>query len=303
MITADKITEIFYVVHDFCNEFEKAMSGHILREGTSKRRRNRSFNLHDSEVITILILFHAGQFRNLKHFYTNYVQLHLKKEFPKTVSYNRFVELQRNAAMPLAIFLKTCCLGKCTGISFIDSTPLRVCHIRRENQNKVFKGLATKGQCSIGWFFGFKLHIIINDKGEILDFMLTQGNVDDREPLKNKSFHKKVFGKLVGDKGYISKTLFEQLFIDGIHLITKIRKNMKNSLMQIKDKIILRKRALIETVNDELKNMCQVEHTRHRSFDNFITNLLSGLIAYSFFPKKPSMNIEIIDNMPIKNVA
>jgi Transposase DDE domain len=303
MITADKITEIFYVVHDFCNEFEKAMSGHILREGISKRRRNRSFNLHDSEVITILILFHAGQFRNLKHFYTNYVQLHLKKEFPKTVSYNRFVELQRNTAMPLAIFLKTCCLGKCTGISFIDSTPLRACHIRRENQNKVFKGLATKGQCSIGWFFGFKLHIIINDKGEILDFMLTQGNVDDREPLKNKSFHKKVFGKLVGDKGYISKTLFEQLFIDGIHLITKIRKNMKNSLMQIKDKIILRKRALIETVNDELKNMCQVEHTRHRSFDNFITNLLSGLIAYSFFPKKPSMNIEIIDNMPIKNVA
>ena len=101
-----------------------------------------------------------------------------------------------------------CCLGKCTGISFIDSTPLRACHIRREKQNRVFKGLATKGQCSIGWFFGFKLHLIINDKGEILDFMLTQGNIDDREPLKNKSFHKKVFGKLFGDKGYISQTLF-----------------------------------------------------------------------------------------------
>ena len=303
MITTDKITEIFYVVHDFCNEFEKAMSGHILREDTCKKSRNRSFNLHDSEVITILILFHAGQFRNLKHFYTDYVQSHLTKEFPKTVSYNRFVELQRKAAIPLAIFLKTCCLGKCTGISFIDSTPLRACHIRRESQNKVFKGLATKGQCSIGWFFGFKLHIIINDRGEILDFMLTQGNVDDREPLKNKSFHKKVFGKLVGDKGYISQTLFEQLFIDGIHLITKIRKNMKNSLMQIKDKIILRKRALVETVNDELKNMCQIEHTRHRSFDNFITNLLSGLIAYSFFPKKPSLNIEIIDNRALKQAA
>ena len=135
--------------------------------------------------------------------------------------------------MPLAVFLKTCCLGKCTGISFIDSTPLRACHIRREKQNRVFKGLATKGQCSIGWFYGFKLHLIINDKGEILDFMLTQGNVDDREPLKNKSFHKKVFGKLFGDKGYISQTLFEQLFIDGIHLITKIRKNMKNSIMHV----------------------------------------------------------------------
>ena len=255
MFTDDKITEIFFVVHEFCNEFDKAMKGHVLIKDKGKKSRNRSFKLHDSEVITILILFHAGQFRNLKHFYTQYVQTHLKSEFPKTVSYNRFVELQSKVAMPLAVFLKTCCLGKCTGISIIDSTPLRACHIRREKQNRVFRGLATKGQCSIGWFFGFKLHLIINDKGEILDFMLTQGNVDDREPLKNKSFHKKIFGKLFGDKGYISQTLFEQLFIDGIHLITKIRKNMKNSLMQIKDKIILRKRALIETVNDELKNI------------------------------------------------
>jgi len=129
----------------------------------------------------------------------------------------------------------------------------------------------------------------VNDKGEILDFMITQGNVDDRHPLKNHNFHKRVFGKIYGDKGYIGKDLFEQLFIDGVHLVTKIKKNMKNSLM-------LRKRALIETINDELKNQCQIEHTRHRSFENFITNLLSGLIAYSFFDKKPSLNLEIIDN-------
>lgn len=303
MLNSDKITEIFYVVHEFCNEFDKTMAGHILKKDNEKKHRNRSFNLHDSEVITIMILFHLGQFRNLKHFYTRYVQVHLTAEFPRTVSYNRFVELQCKAAMKMAVFLKTCCLGKCTGVSFIDSTPLRACHIRREKQNRVFKDKATKGQCSIGWFFGFKLHLIINDKGEVLDFMLTQGNVDDREPLKNKSFHKKVFGKLVGDKGYISQNLFEQLFIDGIHLITKIRKNMKNSLMLIKDKIILRKRALIETVNDELKNMCQIEHTRHRSFNNFITNLLSGLIAYSFFPKKPSINIDIIDNKALNQAA
>ena len=136
----------------------------------------------------------------------------------------------------------------------------------------------------------------VNDKGEILDFMLTQGNVDDREPLRYKPFHDSIFGKLFGDKGYICKSLFEQLFIDGIHLITKIRKNMKNCLMHFHDKIMLKKRALIETVNDELKNICQVEHTRHRSFDNFLTNLLSGLIAYSFFPKKPSINTDIVDN-------
>jgi len=150
--------------------------------------------------------------------------------------------------------------------------------------------------------FGFKLHIVINDKGEILDFLFTQANVDDREPLKNKNFHENVFGKLFADKGYISKTLFDELFVDGIHLITKIKKNMKNSLMLIQDKILLKKRALIETVNDELKNICQIEHTRHRSFDNFISNLISGLIAYSFMPKKPSLNIEIIDNNQISVV-
>lgn len=158
--------------------------------------------------------------------------------------------------------------------------------------NKVFKEFAQKGQCSLGWFYGFKLHLIINDKSEILDFIITPGNIDDRKPLFDMNLHKRIFGKLFGDKGYISKDLFEQLFIDGVHLITKIKKNMKNSLMLLQDKIALRKRALIETVNDELKNICQVEHTRHRSFDNFITNLLSGLIAYSFFDKKPSINLQ-----------
>lgn len=204
--------------------------------------------------------------------------------------------------MHLAIFLKTCCLGKCTGISYIDSTPLRSCHIKREKQHKVFKGIAQKGQCSLGWFYGFKLHIIINDRGEILDFIITPGNVDDRKPLNDMDLHKRIFGKLYGDKGYISKDLFERLFVDGVHLITKIKKNMKNSLMLLQDKIALRKRALIETVNDELKNICQIEHTRHRSFENFTTNLLSGLIAYSFFDKKPSINLQE-DIIDMKRIA
>ena len=299
----DKITEIFYLVDEFCKEFEEAKKGHVLADNNTKKKRNRAFRLSDSEVITILIIFHGGQFRNLKHFYINYVQKHLNKEFPETVSYNRFTELQKKVLLPMSVFLQLHCLGKCTGISFIDSTPIRACHIKREKQNKVFKDIATKGQCSMGWFFGFKLHIVINDKGEILDFLFTQGNVDDRAPLKNKNFHDKIFGKLVADKGYISQSLFESLFIDGIHLITKIRKNMKNSLMHISDKILLKKRALVESVNDELKNICQIEHTRHRSFDNFLANLISGLIAYSFLPKKPSLNIDIIDDEKVKYAA
>lgn len=299
----DKITEIFYLVDEFCKEFDCAKAERIIDEDSTKKRRNRKFKLNESEVITILIFFHLGQFRNLKHFYINYVQKHMQKEFPETVSYNRFVELQKKAFLPMSIFLKTMCLGKCTGISFIDSTPLRACHIKREKQNKVFKGFATKGQCSMGWFFGFKLHIVINDKGEIIDFLFTQGNIDDRYPLKNKSFHEKLFGKLVGDKGYISQSLFEEMFIDGIHLVTKIRKNMKNSLMLTSDKILLRKRALVECVNDELKNQCQIEHTRHRSVDNFLSNLISGLIAYHFLPKKPALNTEIIDDTKIRKAA
>jgi hypothetical protein len=299
----DKITEIFCLVDDFCKEIDLAKEGHLLSKGGSEKLRNRKFKLSDSEVITIMIMFHLMNYRDLKHFYINYVQKHLKSEFPQTVSYNRFVELQRKAFLPMCIFLKSSCLGDCTGISFVDSTPIRACHIKREKQNKVFKGLAIKGQCSLGWFFGFKLHIVINDKGEIIDFLFTPGNTDDREPLKDKNFHKNLFGKLFGDKGYISQSLFELLFIDGIHLVTKIRKNMKNSLMHTNDKIMLRKRSLVESVNDQLKNICQIEHTRHRSVDNFLANLISGLIAYHFLPKKPSLNIDIVDNKRLKLAA
>ena len=292
MLSSHKVTEIFFIIDEFDKNFEKIVSDHSLVQNTDLKQRNRKSTLSDSEVMTILILFHSGHYRDLKHYYINHVKKHMKSEFPQTVSYNRFVELQKKVVVKLAILLKMFCLGKCIGISYIDSTPIRVCHIKREKQHKVFKGFAQKGQCSLGWFYGFKLHLIINDKGEILDFIITPGNIDDCKPLFDINLHKRIFGKLFGDKGYISKDLFEQLFIDGVHLITKIKKNMKNSLMLLQDKIALRKRALIETVNDELKNICQVEHTRHRSFDNFVTNLLSGLIAYSFFDKKPSINLQ-----------
>jgi hypothetical protein len=303
MITIDKIIEIYCIIDDFNKELFKTVSGHMIDQDNQKKTRNRECKLTDSEVITILLIYHLGQFRNLKHYYLYYVKEHLNKEFPDAVSYNRFVELQQKALMPMVIFLKMCCLGKCTGVSFIDSTKLEVCHPKREKSHKVFKSIAQKGKSSMGWFFGFKLHLVINDKGEILDFLLTQANVDDREPLKNKSFHDKIFGKIIGDRGYISQELFEQLFIDGIHLITKLRKNMKNCLMHVHDRILLRKRAIIECVNDELKNICQIEHTRHRSFENFLTNLISGLIAYSFLDKKPSINVDIIDNQSLRRCA
>lgn len=290
----DKIIEIFCSVDDFCEEIKKEIKNHSLTSG--EKTRNRAYTMSESEVITIMIFFHLGSYRNFKHYYVYYVQKHLQREFPKTVSYNRFVELMRESLLPMVLYLKMTKMGKCTGISFIDSTPLRVCHNRRIHSNKVFKGIAERGQCSIGWFFGFKLHLIFNDKGEILNFVITQGNVDDREPLKVGKILKNVFGKLFGDKGYLSQTLFETLFIDGIQLITKIRNNMKNTLMNINDKILLRKRAICETINDELKNICQIEHSRHRSFANFICNIISGLIAYSFLPKKPAIKCEFVQS-------
>ena len=285
--TPDKITEIFYIADEFCREFDAFLSTKVI--GNKPKKKPRMTN---SEVITITVLFHSGSFRNLKHFYLHYVQKHLAKDFPNTVSYNRFTELMQSTILPMSMFLKTCCMGDCTGISFIDSTPVRVCKNKRIKRNKVFKHMAELGKSSMGFFFGFKLHLIINDRGEILNFVITPGNVDDRDPLKNQKFVAKLVGKIFGDKGYISSELTQLLFIDGIQLITNIKKNMKNCLMEMSDKILLRKRSVIETVNDELKNICQIEHSRHRSFGNFISNLVAGLIAYSFFPKKPAIKFE-----------
>jgi hypothetical protein len=295
MLTANEVTEIFYLSDEFSKEFAVTFKKHVLQENDGKKHRNKPNRLSESEVMTILIAFHLSGMRNLKHFYLFYVCKHLTEDFPNLVSYNRFVELQQRVSLPLVLFLKTCRMGRCTGISFIDSTALKVCHIKREHSNKVFDGMATKGKTTVGWFFGFKLHIIINDKGEILSFVITQGNVDDRHPLSMESFIHNVSGKLYADRGYVSQKLAEILFIDGIHFVAKMRNNMKGGELPLQDRLMLRKRAVIESVNDELKNICQIEHTRHRCFANFITNLIAGLLAYSFLPKKPSIKVEYVD--------
>ena len=293
-MTTANIIEIFCFLDEFCKYFEPELRKRAI-SNSGKLHRNRPGRMSDSEIMTILVLFHTSRFRDLKSFYLGYICQHMRKEFPHVISYNRFVERQAKVGLHLLLFFQTCALGKCTGISIIDSTPLVSCHIKRMHMHKTMRGWAQKGKCTMGWFYGFKLHLVINDKGEIIQWQLTPGNCDDREPLKNKKFTERLFGKLFADRGYISQDLFEGLFVDDIHLVTKIRRNMKNSLMNLYDKIMLRKRSVIETVNDELKNVCHIEHTRHRSIDNFASNLFAGLIAYNLLPKKPEMNIEIID--------
>lgn len=220
--------------------------------------------------------------------YIGYVSVHLRDEFPQLVSYNRFVELMPRTTLPILVYLRSR-FGEVTGISFIDSTGLAVCHNRRINRHKVFEASATRGKSTMGWFYGFKLHLVINELGELLACCLTPGNVDDRKPVPDLT--KNLFGKLFGDKGYLSQKLFDELFERNLRLITTVRSNMKNRLMPLIDKVLLRKRFIIETVNDQLKNISQIEHTRHRSFDNFVVNLLAGLVAYTHQEKKPSLNL------------
>jgi len=294
MLTSDKIIEIFVKVDDFCKEFETEITKHRLDAGNYKIR-DRKASLADSEIITILIAFHSGHFTNLKHFYLAHICLYYKDCVPGLVSYNRFVELQQRVAVPMMLFLKTNCLGRSQGINFIDSTHIKVCHNRRIHNHKVFASVAERGQCSLGWFYGFKLHLIINDKGEILSFYLTKGNVDDRNIKLMTSMTEQIFGKLFGDKGYISKALADLLWRNGIQMITKPRKNMKDFNISQADKIMHRKRAIIECVNDELKNIYKLQHTRHRSVNNFLMNTMGVLCAYHFFPKKPSLNIVFHD--------
>lgn len=293
------LTSLFYSVDDFCKNFEKLCEEKLITSEKSSCKRLPGLAL--SEVMTLVIFFHLVGYRNFKTFYLGYVLKHLQKEFPNCPSYNRMVELKKQCVFPLGCYLMQL-LGKCTGISFADSTTLSVCHPKRISNHKVFKKSAKRGKTSMGWFYGFKLHIVVNDCGELLAFMITPGNVDDRVPIPELA-KKGLFGKLFADKGYISKELFEKLFDQGIQLITRLKKNMKNQLMSLWDKFVLRKRGIVETIIDQLKNISQVEHTRHRSPVNFLVNVFGALIAYSLRPKKPGLCLSPDDQIRYLSVS
>jgi hypothetical protein len=245
--------------------------------------------------MTIVVGFHLSGYRTFKDYYLGQVLRHQRPYFPGLVSYNRFVELLPGALVPLCCFLVSR-FGRCSGISFIDSTKISVCHNRRIWSHKVMAEFAARGKTSVDWFYGFKVHLVINDQGELLGVKITAGNVDDRDPVPELA--RALFGKLFGDRGYISQALFEQLWERGVQLITKLRKNMKNKLLPLFDKLLLRKRSIVETVNDQLKNISQIEHSRHRSPFNFFVNLIAGLVAYTFREKKPSLNIRLPQALP-----
>lgn len=288
MLSLPDLLSLFCKIDDFCTSFEPMQKAQQLPSGKSQRNRTRS--LCTSEVLTIMIAFHQSGFRNFKTFYIAYVCQHLRAEFPGLVSYNRFVEFMPSALVPLFAYLRSL-FGRCSGISFVDATPLAVCDNHRISQHKVFKGVAKRGKTSTGWFFGFKLHLVVSDTGELLKMTLSPGNTDDRKPVPNL-LHT-LFGKVFADKGYLSQALADLLAGEGVELITKNRKNMKPKVLPLLDSLLLRKRAIIESVIDQLKNISQVEHTRHRAYTGFLWNLAASLIAYCHQPKKPSLNLNI----------
>ena len=238
--------------------------------------------------MTIIIHFHQSHYRDFKNYYLHYVCRRLNTYFPNLLSYTRFLSVSASVVIPKCSYL-TAKLGKPTESQFVDSTKIEVCHILRAKRNKVFEGIAHHGKGTMGWSFGFKLHLIINYFGEIVALKLTKGNVDDRKPVSEMSYS--IFGKLYGDKGYISKALSGDLLDKGVELITTIRKKMKKKFISLWDRAILKKRFIIETVNDQLKNISYIEHSRHRSEHGFMLNLLGGLIAYCLKDDKPALNL------------
>lgn len=284
MMTERQLTSIFCEIDDFCKELDKNISQSLLTN-SDKGKRGPDCCLTISEIMTIQILFQMIGYRNFKTFYF-FLETYWKKYFPKLPSYQRFVELMSRAILPLTLFSQFKS-GKKTGIYYIDSSCLPVCHLKRSKRNKTFKAIAEYGRTSVGWFFGLKIHLVINQHGELIAFKVSKGNVHDG--VAAKSLLESLEGLAFGDKGYIGKKLFDELFKKGLKLITRKRKNMKEkSPLNDIEKQLLNQRNLIETVIDCLKNKYHIWHTRHRSILNAIANLLSALAAYSIEPLKLS---------------
>ena len=282
------ITALFVCLDDFCNLYESAQKSQSL---PSSKQRNRQGYLSLSEMLLIEIYFHLSAYNDFKHYYLYGIGVEHRDKFGKISCYQRFVSLKKSLFVPLTILLNTL-KGQETGIYFADSTSLKVCHNKRISRHKVFDGLATRGKSTMGWFYGLKLHLILNHQGDIMAVKITPGNTDDRKALKNMI--KSLKGKCYADKGYLGKKIFQTLWEKGLHLITGIRKNMKQHLMPYIDKVLLRNRFIIETTFGVLKTSMALEHTRHRSATNAFVHILSTLTAYLFKNDKPKIKTNLL---------
>jgi len=278
------LTELYVEIDDFCREFVSGLNEHLIGAGETLRIDTPGLSL--SEVLTILIYYHFSRFDCIKHYYVIKMMSGFKRDFPNLPSYNRFVERIPEVALLAMVYLQYR-QAKFNGSGYIDATPLRVCNNKRVNTHKVFKLTAKLGKSSMGWFYGFKLHVICDFAGNIVKCRITHGAAND---LKiGADMMKDLKGKIYADKGYIGKKEFLGLLDKGLILITGIKKNMKNRLLEIWDKILLKKRSLIESVYNILKNTLHLEHSRHRSVINAGVYYITTLIAYCWKPNKPQI--------------
>ena len=242
-----------------------------------------------SEIITLLLVLHSSGFKHLKSFYHGFAEPLLRGSFPGLPCYEHFVALQKSAFVPLVFFLHSH-LGTRTGLYYIDSTALPVCDNHRINRHKVFADLAQRGKTSMGWFFGFKLHLVFNNCHEIVALKLTPGNVHDTTPVP--ALTRDLIGKLFGDKGYIGQELAEDLLRRGLTLFTRVRRNMKSLPMSLQDKALFNARNMAETIIGHIKEFSSLNLSRHRSVINAFVHIIAAITAYQINPFKPKRNLE-----------
>ena len=281
-----QLTSIFCQIDDFCKEFDTYISHYLLVDSTrNSGARGPSCCLNNSEIMTILVFFQSSGWRHFKGFYNHFIKIYFKDAFPTLPSYQRFIEIMKRVALHLMLFSQMNS-GKRTGIYYIDSTCLPTCHLKRSSQHRTFDHVAEYGRTSIGWFFGLKLHLVINHQGELIAFKMTRGNVSDI--TVSESLLKTLQGVAFGDKGYIGKRIFDTLFNKGLKLITRTRKNMKKKPLTAIEKQLLNQRGIIETVINHFKHHFHIWHTRHRSIVNAMLHLMAGIAAYTIEPLKIS---------------
>jgi IS5 family transposase len=272
------------MVDDFCKIYNDWINHQLLSTGKQRVRKGK---LSLSEAISIMIFYHFSEFKHFKIYYQHIVVN--GKLFKNPPCYDRFIQIIPSLFLPIAVMLHFLS-GKKTGVYYADSTHFAVCKNIRITRHKTFAKLAKRGHSSIDWFYGFKLHMIINDKSEIIAIKITPGNVDDRKAFEEMLLAKGLKGKCYADKGYISKPLFARLYSKGLLLITGIKRNMENYLMPLLDRIILRKRFIIETIFGYLKENFNIRPNKHRSPTNFFVSLFAALIAFQIKPNKPTIS-------------
>lgn len=281
----NKLIEIYIQVDDFCQKLEEYAKLHQLDLPKYNGR------LSTSEMLSIIIFYQYSGYKCFQYYYERCVRYSLSSWFPNQISRSRFLTVMNRFIPHLYLFLKwQCSQSKRSQVYFIDSKKLPVCHNRRIHQHKVFKGIANRGKSSTGWFYGFKAHLVINNWGEIINFELSAANHSDNNTEVLKKLLNDLTGHCYGDKGYLS-SLFEYFLKRDLKIVSKLRKNMKNKLLPLHEKLWLMKRAVIESVNAILMSTFDIDHTRHRSPANALVHMMAALIGYNFLERKPCVDL------------